>query len=111
VTATRDPVHRATTAAGTLTGWSAASRSPRWPAHDPGAISRAQPAGVLNQFGIGVTEILPPDVSHVLRERLVIEPETVAGPAVAVRGVRVAVAAVVLGGYLMLAVRSGGAAS
>jgi len=35
----------------------------------------------------------------------------VAGPAVAVRGVRVAVAAVVLGGYLMLAVRSGGAAS
>jgi hypothetical protein len=45
--------------------------------HDPGAIPRAQPAGVLNQLGIGGTEILPPEVSQVLRERLVIKPEAV----------------------------------
>jgi hypothetical protein len=47
-------------------------------AHDPGAIPRAQPAGVLNQFGIGGAEILAPQVSQVLRELLVIETE--AGP-------------------------------
>src|SRR5215470_14841284 len=46
-------------------------------AHDPGAIPRAQPAGVLDQFGIGGAEILAPQVSHELRELLVIEPETV----------------------------------
>jgi hypothetical protein len=28
--------------------------------HDPGAIPRAQPTGVLNQIGIGGAEILAP---------------------------------------------------
>jgi hypothetical protein len=46
-------------------------------AHDPGAIPRAQPAGVLNQLGIGGAEILAPAVGHVLGELLAVKPEAV----------------------------------
>src|SRR6185312_13481914 len=46
-------------------------------AHDPGVVARAQPTGVLNQFGIGGADILAPHVRHELRELVVVETEAV----------------------------------
>src|SRR6185312_13899134 len=44
---------------------------------DPVSLPRAQPAGVLDQLGIGGADVLAPQVPHELRELLVIKPEAV----------------------------------
>jgi hypothetical protein len=44
-------------------------------AQDPRAVSRAEPASVLDQFCVGGAEVLAPDVGHELRELPFIEAE------------------------------------
>src|SRR6516162_5641215 len=69
-----DLVHEVLEAVGRLLPFPGADEAV---AQDPGAIARAQPAGVLDQLGVRATHVLAPGVGHELRELLLVQAEAV----------------------------------